>query len=174
MRILIRSPVSELVHVRFAEQDRSRAREAGGNNAIHVRNKTGENLRTGGCADALRPKIILQRDGNAAKKARRIAPPPALEFTFRSPGFTPRPFCRHRKKRIESGIQALDSRERVFHQIERGDFSTAQKPRRLRDRKKRQLASGACSRRAPHQKIFSWRRRVPIEPRFAMRNETRY
>src|ERR1700747_3516624 len=167
MRILIRNPVRELVHVRLAEQDRSRAREAGGNSAILVRNKTGENLRSGGCADAPRPKIIFQRDGNATKISRRIAPPPALEFTFYSPGFTPCPVCRHRKKCFESRVQPLDSRERVFYQIERGDFSTPQKLRHLRDRKKRELTSGLRSRPASHQKIFSWRRRVPMEPRFA-------
>ena len=140
VRVLAGDAVGELVHVGLAEKNRSGPRQPSGHVAVSVGNEIRENLRAGRGANAARPEIVLQRNGNAVQRAARAAPP---NFPLGGLRLAPRTSGEHREKRIEAGIAALDARERRFDQIERRNFLPPQQARRLLDRKKRQLGFGA-------------------------------
>ena len=131
MRIVVRYPVSELVHVRLANNNGAGASQPGSDLAVRIRNKLLKNFRPRRGANSARPEIVFERNRYAVERAKRLRS--AAKRLLRAIGFTASTISQHGKEGINGRVQPLDSFKRRFHQIDRRDFPTAQQPRGLLD-----------------------------------------
>ncbi len=140
MGILAGDAIGELVHVRLAEEDRSRARELRGNVAVLVRHEIAENLRTRRRPDAARREVVFERNRNAVE---RPAPTPAAKLALRGPRLATGRVGKNRQESIDGRIPPLDLRERRVHKLHRRNLAPPQQVRGLLDGEKRQFGFGA-------------------------------
>ena len=116
MGILVGDSVGKFVHVRLAKNNCAGALELRDRVAVLLGYEFLENRRSCGGADAARPEIVFDRDGNATKKARRAA----LFQQF--PGlsrFRARVIRRNGDEGIDERIHAFDARESKLDEFRR-------------------------------------------------------
>src|SRR5215470_10279844 len=119
MRIICGHTISELVEIRFAEDDRARFLEFGDDVSVVFWNKFLQKFRTGSCPDSGVVNVVFKRNRNAmqwATIASGFLPAGQTKFCFGLSCLGECVFCRDGKVGVQFWIEAFDALEEVVGQ----------------------------------------------------------